>query len=153
MDKKKISTALLTVSVVGTLVLFFLVQILSILDIVPDLVCYLVILGFFLFAVFFVCGLIVLYLDRKKRGERLDFNVNRKRCPKCNRWIDIRNAVRPCVVKCKKCKTPLLLDLEEEDVKVKCPSCLTEQVQHVQCRPAEVPCQQCGVSLLIPRKY
>jgi hypothetical protein len=143
MGKRKIATIILTVSITAIIVIFTLIQILSILDVLSNMICFGMFFASFIFLSGVIIGLVLLFTSKKAPRERLDFRGDRISCPKCNRRIDIRKAVRPCAVKCQKCNDPVLLDLEREDVKVQCPQCMKQQVHHIEFRPAEVSCKGC----------
>ena len=153
MDRRKIGSIMITISITSMIFLMILTYVLSFFDALSGMALLGIIFAFFLFISAFVISLILILIKKKGLGERNDYNGLRRKCLKCNSWIDIRTAVRPCVVKCKKCNEPVLLDIEEENVKVQCPKCMTQQVQHIKFRPAEVPCKEFGITLLIPRKY
>jgi len=153
MEKKRIGSITLTVSVISMFFLFILMRTLSFFDALSDQTCFAIVFLILISIVASVVGLALIMVGKKETGERYSYRPEPMRCSKCNSRIDISKAVRPCVVKCKKCNNPILLDIEPEDVKVQCPKCRTQQVQHIEFRPAEVPCKSCGVTLMIPRKY
>jgi len=153
MNKKKVGSILIFISIITMIFLLALERGLSFLGTPSGIVCLGFLFIFFIFASMLVIGLILLFTGKKGPREKNDNNDLRRRCPKCNEWIDISKAVRPSVVRCEKCNEPVLLDIEEQNVMVQCPKCMTQQVQHIQSRPAKVPCTNCGAILVIPKKY
>ena len=153
MERSRAGSIILAVSITSMVFLIAFAFMLGEFNVLSGMNCLWFLFIFFIFLSSFVISLVLIFVGKKGPGERYDLNGIRMRCPKCNAWIDISKAVRPCVVKCKKCSNPVLLDVEEEFVKVQCPKCMTPQVSHILARPAEVPCKECGVTLVIPKKY